>query len=360
MKIVIIGCGKTGRTLAQSLSKKYKVFIVEKKSYKLDVFKDNANITTVCGNGTDHELLEHIGMKDTELLIASSNSDDVNILSCYFAKLLGAKHTVAHIREEIYRQSDIDFVKSLYNIDLVINPDYLTAEQIYQMLTKPIYVENSSYISMKKMVPVKLKDIIIIGASRISYYLAKMLLDLGCHVKIIEQNTAKGEKLCAALPNSAIVIQGDGTQHALLLEEGLDISDAFVAITGIDEENLLASIFAKGCGVKRVVTKINRYSYNDLCGQLSLDYIVSPKDITSSVIIDYADELNLGLENYEAETSAEEMQAAEMEELSESKGSKPLSSPCNSNKPCEANDQNSCNANKPCESNDQIKGGHKV
>ena len=93
--------------------------------------------------------------------------------------------------------------------------------------------------------------------------------------------------LAAALPEAA-VINGDGTDQKLLFEEGIEHADSFAALTGIDEENMVISLFAQSSGVDKVVTKINRDSYIDMAGKMGIDSIVSPKDVTSSRMVSYA------------------------------------------------------------------------
>ena len=127
----------------------------------------------------------------------------------------------------------------------------------------------------------------ILGGSRTAFYLAKMLSNTGNNVKIIDQNRARCRNLCEALPN-AVIINGDGSQQELLLEEGLRSMDAFVALTGIDEENILMSLFAASQNVPKVISKFNRNELGDMAEKLGLDCLVSPKDITSDVVVRYA------------------------------------------------------------------------
>ena len=109
----------------------------------------------------------------------------------------------------------------------------------------------------------------ILGGSRTAFYLAKMLSNTGNNVKIIDQNRARCRNLCEALPN-AVIINGDGSQQELLLEEGLRSMDAFVALTGIDEENILMSLFAASQNVPKVISKVNRNELGDMAEKLGL------------------------------------------------------------------------------------------
>ena len=131
------------------------------------------------------------------------------------------------------------------------------------------------------------KNVLILGGGRTAFYLAKMLTMSGNGVKIIEIDPAKCDSLSEALPK-AVIINGDGAQQELLLEEGLDSVDAFVSLTGMDEENILISIFASTHNVPTVITKINRNELGGMAAKLGLDCVISPKEIMSDVLVQYA------------------------------------------------------------------------
>lgn len=131
-----------------------------------------------------------------------------------------------------------------------------------------------------------IKKVIIGGGGRVGFYLAKQLCAMGMQVKIIEQSRKKCENLCETLPN-AIIIHGDATDHELLLEEGINETDAFVALTGLDEENIIAALFAKTQGVHKIIAKVNEDSRAQMVEGLGLDCLVSAKSVTADTIISY-------------------------------------------------------------------------
>ncbi len=133
----------------------------------------------------------------------------------------------------------------------------------------------------------KSKNIMILGGSRTAYYLARLLTASGSNVTIIEKNPQLCEELCEDIPK-ATVINGDGADHELLMEEGLRSADAFVSLTGIDEENILLSGYALSKGVPKVISKVNRDSLIPLAEHWGLDTIISPKKLISDVILRYA------------------------------------------------------------------------
>ena len=130
------------------------------------------------------------------------------------------------------------------------------------------------------------KHVMILGASRSAYYLTKSLLAAGTDVKLIEKNPQIASEMCEVL-SDAVVIQGDGSDHEVLLEEGVRSMDAFVALTGIDEENILISFFAQNQGVKKAIAKVNRNSLEEISKDFGIDCVISPKKLTADVVLRY-------------------------------------------------------------------------
>lgn len=126
----------------------------------------------------------------------------------------------------------------------------------------------------------------IIGGGKAAYYLARQLLKMGISVKIIEIDKARCEELSTLLPK-AIIINGDGTNEALLKEEGIEYTESFVPLTGIDEENILLTLHAKQVSHAKVITKINRITFKSVISGLNLGSVVYPRYITSETIIAY-------------------------------------------------------------------------
>lgn len=137
----------------------------------------------------------------------------------------------------------------------------------------------------------KLKTVMIIGGGRISNYLATQLIESGMKVKIIENDYERCMELSEYIPNAEIIC-GDGTDQYLLDEEGIDTVDAFVSLTGIDEENIVISMYARMKKVDKVVTKVNRISFAQMLDTTGIDSIVTPKDITANIIVGYARAMN--------------------------------------------------------------------
>ena len=136
------------------------------------------------------------------------------------------------------------------------------------------------------MVTLCIRNVLIVGGGKIAFYLAYRLLDANMHVNIIEQDEKRCIELSEVLPK-ATVIQGDGTDPSLLEEVGISRTDACVSLTGIDEENILISMYAGQKQVDKVVTKINRMSFLQMLEKVGIESVVSPKKLTTDQIVRY-------------------------------------------------------------------------
>ena len=132
----------------------------------------------------------------------------------------------------------------------------------------------------------QVKDAMIVGGGKASYYLAKQLIAMGIDVKIIEQNKERCEELSILLPE-AIIINGDGTDEEVLREEGIEYAQAFIPLTDIDEENIMLTLHAKQVSNAKLITKINRSTFKNVISKLDLGSVIYPRYITSEAIIAY-------------------------------------------------------------------------
>ena len=335
MKITVVGCGKIGCTVINALlTEGHEIVAIDNDP---DVISDITNIydvMTVCGSGTDSDVLLEAG--NANLLIAVTGSDEFNMLTCFIAKRLGIKHTIARIRKPEYNDKSLSFLKKELGLSMAINPERLVSREMFNILKLPsaikveefsrgnfemvelILKENSpldgvSLIDLKKKHPdnflvcavqrgdklyipdgnfvlksgdkigitsssveiqrllrklgilqKQARDVMILGATRTSYYLSKLLLAAGNSVKIIDADRERCKEFSDSLPG-AVIINGDPARQELLLEEGIGNVDAVVALTGMDEENILLSYFAAMQNVPKVIAKVNRvFAY---CGK---------------------------------------------------------------------------------------------
>ena len=142
------------------------------------------------------------------------------------------------------------------------------------------------FIAEINLVDTPLKRIMIVGGSKIGYYLSEELSKKKCKIKLIEANRENAEELAESLPK-VTVIHGNGTHHDLLLEEGIEAMDAFVALTNTDEENMVISMFANKMKVRKTITQIKGDDLYGMLDELGINNIVSPKNIVADRIISY-------------------------------------------------------------------------
>ena len=360
MKIIIAGCGKIGSTIVESLSGEgHDILIIDNDDTVVQELTSVFDIMGVCGNCVDSDVLEEANVGSADLYISVADSDELNMLSCFLARKMGAMNTIARIRTPEYNDKSLGVMKSNLEISVPINPECLAARELFNILKFPsaVKLETFSHRNMEMLEVVlkensvfdgvklceiypkfrakvligcvqrgeeafipggdfvlqsgdkigviashtelqklfkssglfqkQAKNVIILGGSRVAYYLAEMLIGIGVSVKIIDKDEKVCEFIGDALPK-AVVIRGDGAQQELLMREGILRADAFVALTGLDETNILISMFAMRHNVPKVIAKVNREELIPMAEELGLDCIVSPKRIVSDVVVSYA------------------------------------------------------------------------
>ncbi len=151
-------------------------------------------------------------------------------------------------------------------------------------------------------IKIKVKNVMIVGGGKIGFYLAEQLCGLGMRVKVIEKDYDRCTKLCDMLPK-AVIIHGDGTDQELLRDEGINDVDAFVALSSMDEENIIMSLFVQHNTKAKVVTKVSRSSYCEMASMLGLETLISPKQLANGMILSYV----RSLENASRESSIESL-----------------------------------------------------
>ena len=311
----------------------------------------------VVGNGASHTTQREAGVKNADLLIAVTDSDELNLLCCIVAKKEGDCHTIARVRDPAYND-EAAYLKEELGLAMVINPELATAEEIARVLRFPsallvetfakgrvelvkfklpehsrivglsikdtinkykydvlfctvergdeIFVTKGDFVFEAKDVITMIapprrvaaffkkiglesdaaRNAIIVGGGEITHYLCDICSDKGIAIKLIEKDPAVCERFAADFPD-VTVVRGDASEQETLIEEGIERTDAFVALSDTDEENIIRSLFAKErCGGK-IVTKIKRLDYDDVIQHLELDTVIYPKNITTSIILRY-------------------------------------------------------------------------
>lgn len=359
MNIIVVGIGKVGYTVAEQLvTEMHDVTVIDTNESVLSDTIEELDVRGILGNGVSRKVLVDAGIEDCDLLIALTGVDETNLLCCLLANKLGAKGTIARVRNPEYNE-DIRLIKDSLGLSMSVNPEKEAAEEMFRILRFPSaknvdifakgkvdlvsFVANSncslcgraikdsfSKIKAKALIcaiernneiiipngdtvveehdtvallaepkevssffkevgiPVNgTKNVMIIGGGKLGLYLAVELERHNIHTTIIERNQETAENLSFLLPD-ANVICGDGTNRSLLIEEGLLDVDAVCCLTGIDEENILLSLYAKSVAPDiKTITKVNKISFQEVIRSLDLGSVIYPKYITANLILQH-------------------------------------------------------------------------
>lgn len=358
MKIIIIGCGKVGRTLAQQLSaEQHDIVLVDTNAEKLQEVTEEIDAMTLVGNGASIGVQKEVGVETADMLIAITNSDELNLLCCLIAKKVSKCETVARVRNPIYSE-EINFIKERLGVSMSLNPELATATEMARLLRFPSAIQIDTFAKGRvellkfKVKPEfdmdglavsgladkfkcdilicgverdgevtipggnfilkdndlvsivasptnsaaffkkiglgtnQVKNALIVGGGTLGYYLAKQLLSMKIRVRIVEKDVKRCEELSELLPE-AVIINGDGTDKKLLLQSGLQSAEAFITLTNIDEENIFLALYAKDQSNAKLITKVNRFAFDNIIEKLDLGSVIYPKYITADYILQY-------------------------------------------------------------------------
>ena len=357
MKILIIGAGTVGTAICTQLAGEgHDLTVIDRDAETLSELSNTADVFGIVGNGADVAVLRRAGVEHANLVIAVTAGDELNILCCTVTRKLGARHTIARVRNPEYSEL-MQFMKHEMSLSLTINPELSAAKEIYRMLRFPAaakidlfcrgrvelaefavaegsplaglslnelrariqigflvcgvlrdgvtYIPSgdfrleagdlicvtaperdiAAFFKAVRLYRHPVKSVLIAGAGRVAYYLQQLLE--GSHISstIIDSN----KELCHELAESfrCTVVLDDSTKQEVLVEHGLERADAFLALSDVDEENAIVSLYAKTQGVPKIVTLISKISYIDFFKSAGLESIVSPKSSTAAPILRY-------------------------------------------------------------------------
>lgn len=354
MKIIILGAGQVGGTLAATLANEDKdITVVDLDASRLKDLQSKLDIGTVQGMGCHPNVLKQAGAQDADMLIAVTNSDEINMVACQVAStLFNTPDKIARIRSSNYtNQKDVMFRRDAVPVDHVISPERAVTHHIQRLLEFPDALQVLDFADRRvQLVAVKalkggpligheLKDIrehmpnvdtrvaaifrkdspiiptgdtiiqeddevffiaarshirdvmselrelegsykriIIAGGGNIGERLAKDI-EHSYRVRVIERNYSRCEYLSNTL-DKAIVLHGDASNQELLLEENIEETDVFCALTNEDEANIMSCLLAKKLGARKVMALINNPAYVDLVQGGKIDIAISPQQST--------------------------------------------------------------------------------
>ncbi|MBY6190815.1 Trk system potassium transporter TrkA [Microbulbifer agarilyticus] len=353
MKIIILGAGQVGGSLAESLaSERNDIVLVDSNEKTLRELRDKIDIGVVEGHASHPDILQEAGIEDADILVAVTNNDETNMAACQIAHSLFRVPTkIARVRASAYLQYPELFSTESIPIDVLISPEQIVSEYIARLIAHPgalqvldfadgrvqlvavravqggplvghqlrylrehmpkvdtrvaaIYRRNSPiipqgstvieagdevfFIAAKQDIRAVMselrrleqgyKRITIAGGGNIGLRLATKL-ENRYSVKIIEQSHERCIFLSEELSNS-IVLHGSASDQDLLLEENIEDTDVFLALTNDDEANIMSSLLAKRLGARKVMALINNRAYVDLVQGGEIDIAISPQQNT--------------------------------------------------------------------------------
>ena len=353
MKIIILGAGQVGSSVAANLCGEVNdITVVDRNPVCLQTLQDRLDLRGVVGHGSHPEVLAQAGAQDADMIIAVTNSDEVNMIACQVAYTLFRTPTqIARIRETQYQKATELFAQEALPIDVLISPEQEVTDYIRRLIEFPgalqvldfahgrvqlvaaraVYggplvghqlrdlpqqlpgVETRVVAIYRRFEPIipngdtvietgddvffvaapkhiravisefqrldsPNKRILIAGGGNIGKRLA-LALEKKCNIKIIESNADRALQISEELKHTYVLL-GDAADEDLLVEENIEQTDVFCALTNADEANIISSMLAKRLGVKTVMALINRAAYVDLVQRDIIDIAISPQQAT--------------------------------------------------------------------------------
>lgn len=358
MKIVIIGAGRIGYSMAQELSKEnHEITLIDSDSEKVKQVSNTLDVLVLEGDAASFETLKEADVKNADLLIAVTKSDEINLLCCLAAKKIGTEHTIARVRNRDYIKQ-ANFLKEELGLSMIINPEEETASEISRILRFPSASKVESFANSRaESVEIKIsqgnplsemkisdfraktganvlicavsrgkevfiprgdyvikagdrlnligsyseintlakkmganrhsaKTVLAVGGGNVALYLASQLSNAGIKLKIVEKDKEACAKIKENFPK-VNVVYGDGNNAELLIEEGIEVADAFVAITDDDDDNVITSMFAITSSCEKVITQVQENHIIRMLASDTLDSIVQPSSIATQRVVRY-------------------------------------------------------------------------
>lgn len=353
MKIIILGAGQVGSSVAENLAGEFNdITVIDQHADLLQDLRDRIDIGTVEGPASHPEVLRRAGAEDADMILAVTNSDEVNMVACQVAYTLFHIPTkIARVRSGEYLMHSKLFAQEALPIDVLISPEQLVTDHIERLIEhpgalqvldfadgraqlvavrayhggplvghelrelrdhmpaidvrvaaifrrgKPLIPEGDTIIEVddevffiaarqhirKVMAELReldkpVKRVILAGGGHIGLRLAERL-EANYQLKLIEHDAERARILSERL-KSTIVLLGDSADGELLLEENIENTDVFCALTNDEEANILSCMLAKRLGARKVMSLINRAAYVDLVQSETIDIALSPQQAT--------------------------------------------------------------------------------
>lgn len=356
MNILIIGAGDIGFQLAKRLStERHDITIVEQNPERVTRASEQLDAIVVEGHGSSLNILKQAGIEHTDILVAMTNNDEVNLLACQIAKKLNVQSTIARVRNPELTESNYLLSREELGVDMIIHPEKETADAIVRLLRQSAATDIVEFgggkcvligIRLDEDLPVlrtplkdlaskfshipqrvvaihrkqktiipggdhqlqkgdqmflvchpnymqdiidltgksgtKINDVMILGGGLIGQFIANNI-SKEINTKVIESSASRSRHIANVL-SSSLIIHGSGTDIDLLAAEGIMDMDAFVAVTGDDETNIISTLVARHLEVQRTIALVNNVEYLPITPTIGMDAVVSKQLITVNAV----------------------------------------------------------------------------
>jgi len=362
MKILIVGAGRVGTSVAENLVSEHNdITIIDLDGSRLMDLQERFDLRGVVGDGAQIASLRRAGADDADMLIACTASDAVNLVTCKIARqIFNVPRRIARVRSaEITKYPEL-LGEEGFCVDAIISPESSVTSYLLKLIEFPealqvveaaegrvsvitLRLDTSGFMANHKLHDLRVmrpdvnarvvdilrsgrqisvspdtvllpgdeillitdtrnahqavhqmrenadtvRRIMIAGGGNIGARVAGSLAEQGYNVRIIESKLERCEELASMLPDNVLVLHGNGTDESLLLREGIEDTDTWLALTSEDEDNIMSSLLAKRLGARRVIALINRQAYGELMQGSHIDIAVSPAQATMSELLCY-------------------------------------------------------------------------
>ena len=325
MRIVILGAGHLGYTIAELLSnEQHDVVVADSDEEKLSKVRDSLDVLTITANGTSPDFTRDPDIRDASVFVAVTEMDEVNILASMLAKKNGIPHTIARIRDPKFLQESTEYLQENFDIDLVLSPELVTAKEIRRILMTPAALNVGDFANgrvrlyetriqrQSPYIHIPFKDLELpdeILAAMI-FRDHQMIIPHGndCLLpydnayfigapeniekfsrgmaEVIDLDPEQCRHISSKLKKS-IVLCGDGADIDLLMQEGVSEADVVICTTKDERLNLLVALLARHLGAKKTIGRVVRGEYADLMTQVGVDIALSVRLLAAGEVLSY-------------------------------------------------------------------------
>jgi trk system potassium uptake protein TrkA len=362
VRVIVVGAGEVGLHVAGRLNREgHDVVVIDRDAQRITEAEERLDVQTVVGRGTSPPVLEQAGVGKTDLLVAVTNEDEANLVTALIAKQSGVDTTVVRLQSDDLRGPEASRTRKAMGVDHVVDPDFETAQEIFELLRFPgaseifpmvggevmligarlpptapmvgqtlhqlaqayephwdfligaitrkgqtviarhdLRLEADDHLRMisnlrgrrqllkllglESRVP---KRVMLLGGGHTARTLAQRLQPLGAFITVVERKPQRARQLAERLEH-CVILEGEITDPDLLAQEEIGRQDVVIALTGDDDANILACLFAKASGAAETIAVVHRLALLPLVHEAGIDVAISPRTAIANAVLRYA------------------------------------------------------------------------